>query len=115
MVDQCHRLPLQKVSKVENLISSNSGPDSIAIERSWWLLQFTTLTEALWAMALLSTSACVCLRMKLLWYSKVWAGCLKKPSDSDKWVTMLVQLPYKMLSKSLKTVIFFKSQSTFHA
>ena len=43
MVSQCHRLPQQKLTKAENLISSNNSFKSIAIEHGWWLLQFTTL------------------------------------------------------------------------
>ena len=31
IVDQCHRLPRQKLTKVENLISSNSGSNSLAM------------------------------------------------------------------------------------
>ncbi len=59
MVDQCYGLPQQKLTKVENLISSNSGPSSIAVEHSWWLLQFTTLIEAFWDVALLSKRMCL--------------------------------------------------------
>ncbi len=55
LIDQCHRLPRQKFTAVENLISSNSGPHSIAIEHSIWFFLLTTLTGELLAKALLST------------------------------------------------------------
>ncbi len=69
----------EKITEVENLVSSSSGPNSTAIEHVAGGFSSSPLSLKHFGQHL-----SMCLKMPRLWQSEVRVGCLAKRADSSR-------------------------------